>query len=56
MTFVSQYLDTLKPAAQKLACLYAYIGGAVSDDDRTQLSVHGACMLGELPLLAIGAT
>ena len=52
MTFVSQYLDTLKPAAQKLACLYAYIGGAVSDDDRTQLSVHGACMLGELPLLA----
>ncbi len=51
MSIVRQHILTLKPAAQKLACLFAYIGQAVSDDDKTQLSVHGACMLGELPLL-----
>ena len=51
MSMIKQHLMTLKPAAQKLACLYAYIGQDLSDDDRTQLSVHGACMLGELPLL-----
>ena len=46
-----QYILTLKPAAQQLACLYAYIGGDLKDDDKTQLAVHGACMMGELPLL-----
>lgn len=46
-----QYIQTLKPAEQQLACLYAYIGGDLKDDDKTQLAVHGACMLGELPLL-----
>ncbi len=51
MTVVQQYLMTFKPAQQKLVCLYAYIGQHLSDDDRVQLSVHGACMLGELPLL-----
>lgn len=51
MSLITQYLSTFKPAAQKLVCLYAYIGQDLSDDDRTQLSVHGACMLGELPLL-----
>lgn len=51
MTIIRQILLNLKPAAQKLACLYAYVGQDLSDDDRTQLSVHGACMLGELPLL-----
>ena len=51
MSVIQQLLATLKPATQKLACLYAYIGQDLSDDDRTQLSVHGACMLGELPLL-----
>ena len=51
MDIVKQHLQTLKPAEQKLACLFAYIGSTVSDDDKTQLSVHGACMLGELPLL-----
>ena len=42
---------TFKPAQQKLVCLYAYIGQHLSDEDRVQLSVHGACMMGELPLL-----
>ncbi len=51
MTIIQQYLMTFKPALQKLACLYAYVGQNLTDDDRTQLSVHGACMLGELPLL-----
>ncbi len=51
MIVIQHYLASLKPATQKLACLYAYIGQDLSDDDRTQLSVHGACMLGELPLL-----
>ena len=51
MSLISQQLTTLTPAAQKLVCLYAYIGQNLSDDDRTQLSVHGTCMLGELPLL-----
>ena len=46
-----QQLQTLSPAQQKLAVLYAYVGGPLSDDDRTQLSVHGTCMLGELPIL-----
>ena len=52
MSPVKQYLLTQKEALQKLACLYAYIGGNLSDDDRTQLSVHGSCLLGELPLLS----
>lgn len=51
MTVVQHYLSTLKPAMQKLACLYAYIGQDLKDDDRLQLSVHGACLMGELPLL-----
>ena len=51
MIVIQHYLASLKPATQKLACLYAYIGQDLSDDDRTQLSVHGACMLGELPLM-----
>jgi len=51
MSLIKQYLLTQKEALQKLACLYAYIGGNLSDDDRTQLSVHGACLMGELPLL-----
>ena len=51
MEIIKQHLMTFKPALQKLACLYAYIGQDLSDDDRTQLSVHGACMLGELPIL-----
>ncbi len=51
MSHVSIHLAALKPAVQKLACLFAYIGGELSDDDKTQLSVHGSCMLGELPLL-----
>lgn len=51
MTPVRQYLQTQKEALQKLLCLYAYIGGDLKDDDRTQLSVHGSCLLGELPLL-----
>ncbi|MCR5181248.1 MAG: DEAD/DEAH box helicase [Bacteroidaceae bacterium] len=42
---------TQKEALQKLLCLYAYIGGDLKDEDRTQLSVHGSCLLGELPLL-----
>ncbi len=46
-----QLLSTLKPAAQKLACMYAFVGGDMSDDDKLQLSVHGECMMGELPLL-----
>ncbi len=41
----------MSPAAQKLVCLYAYIGGHLSDEDKTQLAVHGVCMMGELPLL-----
>ncbi len=51
MTIIKQHLMTLKPAAQKLACLYAYIGQDMKEDDRLQLSVHGACLMGELPLL-----
>lgn len=51
MTPIKQYLLTQKEALQKLVCLYAYIGGDLKDDDRTQLSVHGSCMLGELPIL-----
>ena len=52
MTPIKQYLLNQKEALQKLACLYAYIGGDLKDDDRTQLSVHGSCMLGELPILS----
>ena len=52
MTPIRQYLLNQKEALQKLACLYAYIGGDLKDDDRTQLSVHGSCMLGELPILS----
>ena len=51
MTIIQQYLSTLKPALQQLACLYAYIGQDLKEDDKLQLSVHGACMMGELPLL-----
>ena len=51
MSLIKQYLLTQKEALQKLLCLYAYIGGDLHDDDRTQLSVHGTCLLGELPLL-----
>ena len=51
MSPIKQYLSTQKEALQKLACLYAYIGGDLKDDDRTQLSVHGACLLGELPIM-----
>lgn len=51
MTLVTQHISTLKPAAQKLACLYAYMGQHLNDDDKLQLAVHGACMMGELPLL-----
>ena len=51
MNITRQYLSTLAPALQKLACLYAYIGHDLKDDDKLQLSVHGACMMGELPLL-----
>ena len=51
MELYRQHLQTLKPAAQKLACLYAYIGQDLKEDDALQLSVHGACMMGELPLL-----
>lgn len=36
---------------QKLACLYAYIGQNLKDEDRLQLSVHGECLMGELPLM-----
>ncbi len=50
MTVIQQYLSQLKPAIQKLACLYAYIGQDLKDDDRLQLSVHGECLMGELPL------
>ncbi len=52
MTLIQQYLKTFKPAQQKLALLYAYVGQDLSDDDRTQLSVHGACMMGELPIMS----
>ena len=51
MNYFRQYIHNISPAAQKLACLYAYIGGHLSDEDKTQLAVHGACMMGELPLL-----
>ncbi len=51
MNFISQHLKTLKPAAQKTAALYAFIGQDVKDDDLVQLSVHGTCLMGELPLL-----
>ncbi len=51
MSIIKQYLSTQKEALQKLLCLYAYIGGDLKDDDRTQISVHGSCLLGELPLL-----
>ena len=51
MSPLRQYLLTLKPAAQQMACLYAYIGADLKDEDKTQLAVHGACMMGELPLL-----
>lgn len=51
MSPVRQYLQNQTEALQKLAGLYAYVGGNLSDDDRTQLSVHGTCLLGQLPLL-----
>ena len=51
MNFISQHLKTLKPATQKVAALYAYIGQDVKEDDLVQLSVHGTCLMGELPLL-----
>lgn len=51
MNLIHQQLSTMKPAQQKLASLYAYVGGDLSDDDKLQLSVHGACLMGELPLL-----
>lgn len=51
MNYICQQLKTLKPATQKAAVLYAYVGQNVSDEDLTQLSVHGTCMMGELPLL-----
>ncbi|MCR4993922.1 MAG: DEAD/DEAH box helicase [Bacteroidales bacterium] len=51
MTIVQQYLSTFKTSLQKLACLYAYIGQDLKDDDRLQLSVHGDCMMGELPIM-----
>ena len=51
MTIIKQHLMTLKPATQKMACLYAYIGQDLKDDDRLQMSVHGVCLMGELPLL-----
>lgn len=52
MSAIRLYLQTQKVALQKLAALYAYVGGNLTDDDRTQLSVHGTCLLGELPLLS----
>lgn len=51
MELYRNHLQTLKPATQKLACLFAYIGQDLKEDDALQLSVHGACMMGELPLL-----
>ncbi len=51
MTVIKQQLMNLKPAMQKMACLYAYIGRDLKEDDRLQLSVHGSCLMGELPLL-----
>lgn len=51
MNFISQHLKTLNTATQKAAALYAYIGLDVKEDDLLQLSVHGTCMMGELPLL-----
>lgn len=51
MSLIKQYLQTLRPATQKLVCLYAYIGHDLKDDDRLQLSVHGECLMGELPLM-----
>ncbi|MBO4801155.1 MAG: DEAD/DEAH box helicase [Bacteroidaceae bacterium] len=51
MSIIKQYLMTMKPAFQKLACLYAYIGQDLKEDDKLQLSVHGTCMMGELPIL-----
>jgi len=51
MSVIKQYLSTLSPAMQKLVCLYAYMGQDLKEDDKLQLSVHGACMMGELPIL-----
>lgn len=51
MSLITQFLQTQSPALQKLACLYAYMGQDLKDDDKLQLSVHGACLMGELPLL-----
>lgn len=51
MNFIIQHLKSLKPATQKAAALYAYIGLDVKEEDLLQLSVHGTCMMGELPLL-----
>ena len=51
MTPFINYFQTLSPALQKMASLYAYLGHNVSEDDKMQLSVHGVCMLGELPLM-----
>lgn len=51
MTFLRQYIQTLKPSVQQLACLYAYIGGDLKDEDKTQLAVHGVCMMGELQIM-----
>ena len=51
MTIIHQQLSAMKTAQQKLACLYAYIGQDLKDDDKIQLSVHGSCLMGELPLL-----
>ncbi len=34
-----------------MACLYAYIGHNVSDDDKLQLAVHGTCMMGEISVI-----
>ena len=51
MDYIKKYISTLRPALQKMACLYAYIGGNVTDEDEVQLSVHGACMMGELQIM-----
>lgn len=51
MTTFIQYFNTLQPSLQKMACLYAYLGHNVSEEDKMQLAVHGVCMMGELSLM-----
>ena len=51
MTPIKQYLLNQKEALQKLACLYAYIGGDLKDDDRVEMAGKCVCYLqGELQL------